>query len=153
MVVDALIVRLAAEPAVRAMNLLDNLADQLTRRNAAPAQDRAATPPALGGRVAAASRGNRSRTLELLALRKSVSRTRHSQGGVEPAALGVVNDVAHHHPPLPCRALAGPEAGLEAGLDAKSASYTPVTRVEHRRPTVRRSSAIGGTHGPGARAV
>jgi hypothetical protein len=41
MVVDT---RLAAEPAVRAMNLLDSLADQLTRRNAAPAQDHEATP-------------------------------------------------------------------------------------------------------------
>jgi hypothetical protein len=31
MVVDALIARLAAEPAVRAMNMFDNPTDQLTR--------------------------------------------------------------------------------------------------------------------------
>jgi hypothetical protein len=58
MVVDGLIARLAAEPAVPATNLLDSLPISSPGCDAAPAQDRAATPPALGGRIAAASRGN-----------------------------------------------------------------------------------------------
>jgi hypothetical protein len=57
MVIDGLIAPLAAEPAVPATNLLDSLADQLTRLRRRAGEDRAATPPALGGRVAAASGG------------------------------------------------------------------------------------------------
>jgi len=61
MVVDGLIARLTAEPAVPSMNLLDNLADQLTwprrcagSRSCSPRRRRSA----VGSQPA--SRGNRS---------------------------------------------------------------------------------------------